>query len=66
SVADGVVRLRGTVETRSVAELVGKMVRHTDGVVDVVNELACLRDDSGDKLPAGRLPGGFEHRRPGT
>ncbi|MBW8802665.1 MAG: CBS domain-containing protein [Catenulisporales bacterium] len=66
SVADGVVRLRGTVETRSVAELVGKMVRHTDGVVDVFNELAWVRDDSGDKVPAGRLHGVFEHRRPGT
>jgi len=66
SVTDGVVRLRGTVETRNVAELVGKMVQHTDGVVDVVNELACLPDDSGDKLPAGRLHGVFEHRHPGT
>jgi CBS domain-containing protein len=66
SVTDGVVRLQGTVETRSVAELVGRVIRHSDSVVDVVNELEYVRDDTDDKLPPGRAHGVFERRRPGT
>lgn len=66
SVADGVVRLRGTVEARSVAELVGRVVSRTDGVVDVVNELGYARDDSGDRPAPSALHGVFEHRRPGS
>ncbi|WP_344662643.1 BON domain-containing protein, partial [Catenulispora subtropica] len=64
SVADGVVRMRGTVEARSVAELVERVVRVTDGVVDVVNELGYERDDTGDKPSPGPLHGVFGHRRP--
>lgn len=66
SVTDGVVRLRGTVEGRSIAELIGRVVRGTDGVVDVVNEIGYVRDDSGDKPAPSALHGVFEHRRPGT
>lgn len=66
SVADGVVRLGGTVEARSVAELVGRVVRRTDGVVDVVNVISYLRDDYGDKPAPSALHGVFEHRRPGS
>ncbi|NUR59544.1 MAG: CBS domain-containing protein [Catenulispora sp.] len=66
SVIDGVVRLRGTVEVRSVADLVGRVVRGTDGVVDVVNEIGYVRDDSGDKPAESALHGVFERRRPGS
>jgi len=66
SVTDGVVRLRGTVENRSVAEMVAKLVRRTDGVVQVVDEIGYARDDTGDKPPPSPLYGAFEHRRPGA
>jgi CBS domain-containing protein len=66
SVLDGVVRLCGTVEARSVADLVGRVVRGTDGVVDVVNEIGYVRDDSGDKPAPSALHGVFQHRQPGS
>lgn len=62
SVADGIVRLSGTVDTRSTAAMVGRVVRHTDGVVGVVNGLGYARDDSTDKPSPGRLHGVFERR----
>jgi CBS-domain-containing membrane protein len=65
-VTDGLVRLRGTVETRSVAEMVSVLVRRTDGVVHVVDEIGYARDDSGYKPSPGQLHGVFERRRPGT
>jgi len=65
-VDDGVVRLRGTVEARSVAEMVAGLVRRTDGVVQVVDEVEYVRDDSGYKPSPGQLHGVFERRRPGT
>ncbi|WP_344663339.1 BON domain-containing protein, partial [Catenulispora subtropica] len=64
SVTDGVVRMRGTVEARSVAELVERLVRVTDGVVDVVNELGWVKDDTGRKASPAASHGGSEHRRP--
>ncbi len=66
TVDDGVVRLGGTLESRSVAELVGRVVRHSDGVVDVVNELGYVRDDSDYKPEPGALHGVFESRSPGA
>lgn len=61
TVTDGVVRLRGTVENRSVAELITRLVRRTDGVVQVVDEIGYVRDDSGDKPPGSPVYGVFEH-----
>ncbi|NUR30620.1 MAG: CBS domain-containing protein [Catenulispora sp.] len=61
-VADGVVCLHGEVETRSLAELIGRLARHTDGVVDVDNRLTFARDDSDDKIPSGPFRGVFERR----
>lgn len=59
-VTDGVVLLRGEVETRSLAELIGRLVRRTDGVVDVDNHLTYARDDTDDKPPRGPYRGIFE------
>lgn len=61
-VDDGVVHLHGRVETRSLAEIAGHVVRRTDGVVDVVNELEYERDDSGTK-PASAGPYGIFQNR---
>ena len=65
-VEEGVVTLRGEVETLSLADLIGRLVLRADGVVDVVNQLGYARDDSEDRLSPGRLHGVFERRRPGT
>lgn len=61
-VTDGVVHLHGEVETRSLAELIGRLARRTDGVVDVDNHLTYARDDTGDKVPRGPYRGVFERR----
>lgn len=61
-VDEGVAHLRGRVETRSLAEIAGHVVRRTDGVVDVVNELEYERDDSGTKPPSAGPYGIFENR----
>jgi len=49
TVVDGIVTLRGEVERKSMIPLAERLVRATDGVVDVVNELAYAVDDS--RLP---------------
>lgn len=64
-VVDGVVHLHGEVETRSLAELIGRLTRHTDGVVDVENHLTFAHDDlddKHDKQPAARFRGVFDRR----
>lgn len=62
AVVDGVVHLHGQVETRSLAGLVGAVVRRTDGVVSVVNRLTWARDDTRDQLPGSPYHGVFEWR----
>ncbi|MDF2707160.1 MAG: signal transduction protein [Nonomuraea muscovyensis] len=41
----GVVTVRGTVESRSQAIAVAERIRSVEGVVDVLSELACVRED---------------------
>ncbi|GAA1971282.1 CBS domain-containing protein [Catenulispora subtropica] len=55
-VEDGVVRLRGHMETWGEAEAICGMVRRTDGVVAVVNEISYDHDDS---RPEARKTGPF-------
>lgn len=62
AVVDGVVHLHGQVETRSLAGLVGAVVRRTDGVVGVVNRLTWAQDDTRDRLPGSGYHGVFERR----
>ena len=62
AVVDGVVHLHGQVETRSLAGLIGAVVRRTDGVVGVVNRLTWARDDTRDRVPGSRYHGVFERR----
>lgn len=62
-VAEGVVRLRGDVETKSLAAVIDSAVRRADGVVDVVNELGFARDDREDKVPGSPYHGVFEVRK---
>ena len=52
-VDDGVVLLSGHVETRGLARLMGEVVARTDGVVSVVDDLECDRDDARDRPPNG-------------
>jgi CBS-domain-containing membrane protein len=49
TVVNDIVTLRGEVERKSMIPLAERLVRATDGVVDVVNELAYAVDDS--RLP---------------
>jgi osmotically-inducible protein OsmY len=42
----GVVTLRGSTELRTTAEIAGRLTRAVAGVVDVVDELTCQRDDT--------------------
>lgn len=62
AVVDGVVHLRGELETRSLAELVAAVVGQTDGVVDVVSRLDWARDDTRDRLSGSRDHGVFQRR----
>jgi CBS-domain-containing membrane protein len=64
TVEDGVVRLRGEVETRSVAELIGELAQRTDGVVDVANDLTYAHDDRADRPPPTGPTGIFTRRTP--
>ena len=52
SVERGVVRLRGTVDRRSTAELVARHVARVEGVVAVESELGWRLDDREIKAPA--------------
>jgi CBS domain-containing protein len=63
TVADGIVHLHGEVESRSLSELIGSLVRRTDGVVDVVNNLTYAVDDTAGEKPQGPIHGIFEGRR---
>jgi CBS domain-containing protein len=63
TVADGVVHLHGEVENRTLAELIGSVVRRTDGVVAVVNNLTFTIDDTKETTPQGPIHGVFEGRR---
>jgi CBS domain-containing protein len=47
NVNDGLVKLAGTVDQRSVADMAERLVRRVDGVVDVVSELGYRIDDGG-------------------
>jgi len=46
TVTDGIVRLGGEVERKSMVPLAARMARSVDGVVDVVNHLAYATDDT--------------------
>ena len=46
TVQDGVVALRGRVERKAIAELLKRLVREIDGVVDVESELSYEIDDT--------------------
>jgi CBS domain-containing protein len=48
TVHGGVVTLHGTVETRSIARIAGRLARAVTGVVDVANHLRWEYDDSAD------------------
>jgi CBS domain-containing protein len=63
TVADGIVHLHGEVENRSLAEVIGSLVRRTDGVVGVANDLTFGFDDTEDDGQHGPLYGIFEGRR---
>jgi len=58
SVEDGLVRLAGSVETKTIAEIVRACVRRVPGVVDVDSRLTWRIDDleRRRRTPAGRLP----------
>ncbi|MFD1052213.1 CBS domain-containing protein, partial [Kibdelosporangium lantanae] len=66
-VHDGVVRLRGELETRSLTRAAEALVRRVDGVVDVHNELSFVRDDTHPEPPdvpmvgSIRIPQGGHH-----
>ena len=64
SVQDGIVTLRGEVETWSAADLVCRLTLRVDGVVEALNELTYARDDRHDRASAGRYGGALQHRRP--
>jgi CBS domain-containing protein len=53
-VRDGVVRLSGEIEQRSITEILGGLVRGIDGVVGVENHLSYREDDTRDR---GGAPG---------
>jgi CBS domain-containing protein len=63
TVADGVVHLHGEVENRGLAELIGSLVRRTDGVVDVVNGLTFRVDETEHEPVQGPIYGIFGSRR---
>jgi CBS domain-containing protein len=48
TVHDGVVTLTGTVDSRSLARITGRLVRAVTGVIDVANHLRWEYDDSAD------------------
>jgi CBS-domain-containing membrane protein len=50
-VGDGVVRLEGQVETRSLAAIAGRLVLAVEGVVAVENRLRWIVDDSAVDVP---------------
>ena len=58
SVEDGVVRIDGEVETKTIAEIVRACVRRVPGVVDVESDLTWRIDDllRRRRTLAGRLP----------
>jgi CBS domain-containing protein len=58
AVDDGVVTLRGSVDSKTEAELVATYVRRVPGVVDVnADELGWRFDDLGRRVGRARLPG---------
>jgi CBS domain-containing protein len=63
TVVDGIVHLHGEVANRSLAELIGSVVRRTDGVVDVVSNLTFGFDDSEVDPQERPFHGIFEGRR---
>jgi CBS domain-containing protein len=63
TVIDGVVHLHGEVATRSLAELVGTLVRRTDGVVAVVDNLSFAVDDAKHEAQPRQLHGVFDSRK---
>ena len=44
-VEDGIVRLAGTLETRSMAVIASRLVEHVEGVVGIDDQLSWTRDD---------------------
>lgn len=66
SVAEGVVTLRGEVETWTVADLLSRVTARVDGVVEVLNELTYAHDDRHDHLPDGRFGGILQRGYPGA
>lgn len=54
SVQDGVVTLRGEVETWSAADLICRLTLRVDGVVEVLDELTFAHDDRHDRPSADR------------
>jgi len=48
SVANGIVRLVGSIGTRTEARLLEELARRLDGVADVQNDLTWRRDDTGE------------------
>jgi CBS domain-containing protein len=50
-VEDGVVRLQGQVETRSLASITARLVRAVEGVVEVENRLSWKLDDTAFEVP---------------
>jgi len=55
AVAEGVVRVRGTLDRRSTAEILERLIRQVDGVVAVEPDLAWQLDDSAIEAPGKDL-----------
>jgi CBS domain-containing protein len=55
SVEKGIVTLRGPADRRSTRDLIVRLVSMVVGVVDVVDELTCTYDDTGDIRRGGYL-----------
>ena len=66
SVADGVVTVRGEVETWSVADMICRLALRVDGVVEVLDELTFARDDRHDRPAPSRYSDTFQHRYTGA
>jgi CBS domain-containing protein len=66
SVTDGVVRLHGSVDRRSTAEIAVRLTHAVDGVVDVADELTWGYDDSAEIHRGYLVPRGSDVYAPGT
>lgn len=57
TVVDGVVRLEGELETRTLARILGRLVKGVEGVVSVDERLRWRTDDTSHRVGSGASPG---------